>query len=482
MKLKEHKIDGIEPGSIAEEMGIEAGDVLLEVNGKPIQDVFDYHFLINDVLLTLLIRKPNGEEWELEIEKDYYEDPGIVFENGLMDDYKSCYNKCIFCFIDQMPPNMRETLYFKDDDSRLSFLQGNYVTLTNMKDEDVERIIRYKLAPINVSVHAMNPELRCEMLHNRFAGEALDKIRRFYEGEIEMNGQIVLCKGVNDGAELERSIKELSDYLPYMQSLSVVPVGLTKFREGLYPLKPFEKEDAKEVLKIIHKWQKICYEKHGTHFVQASDEWYLLAEEPFPPEENYDGYIQLENGVGMIPLLESEFDQCLADELEEQDMYSEESDDLKSIETKNEKLNELEMDFRKNDDSETVEAEIENRTYRRVVSIATGKSAAGLMRRLAGKFMKQHPDIKVIVYQIRNDFFGEMITVSGLLTGKDLKAQLTGQELGDMLLLSSNVLRMGEEVFLDDVTLTELENALQVPIHIVKSDGQCLYDGMLGNV
>ncbi len=494
MKLKEHKIDSVEPGSIAEEMGIEAGDVLLEVNGKPIQDVFDYHFLINDVLLTLLIRKPDGEEWELEIEKDYYEDPGIVFENGLMDDYKSCYNKCIFCFIDQMPPNMRETLYFKDDDSRLSFLQGNYVTLTNMKDDDVERIIRYKLAPINVSVHAMNPELRCEMLHNRFAGEALDKIRRFYEGEIEMNGQIVLCKGVNDGAELERSIKELADYLPYMQSLSVVPVGLTKFRDGLYPLEPFEKEDAKEVLEIIHKWQKICYEKHGTHFVQASDEWYLLAEEPFPPEENYDGYIQLENGVGMIPLLESEFDQCLADELEDyadgfdQDMDSEAIDHFEPIEIKNENLNVQKMNLRETDGSETVknisldELEMENKTYRRVVSIATGKSASGLMHRLADKFMKQHPDIKVIVYQIRNDFFGEMITVSGLLTGTDLKAQLTGQELGDMLLLSSNVLRMGEEVFLDDVTLTELENALQVPIHIVKSDGQCLYDGMLGNV
>lgn len=471
MKLKEHKIDSVEPGSIAEEMGIEAGDVLLEVNGKPIQDVFDYHFLINDVLLTLLIRKPNGEEWELEIEKDYYEDPGIVFENGLMDDYKSCYNKCIFCFIDQMPPNMRETLYFKDDDSRLSFLQGNYVTLTNMKEEDVERIITYKLAPINISVHAMNPELRCEMLHNRFAGEALDKIRRFYEGEIEMNGQIVLCKGVNDGPELERSIKELAEYLPYMQSLSVVPVGLTKFRDGLYPLKPFGKEDAKEVLKTIHKWQKICFEKHGTHFVQASDEWYLLAEEPFPPEKNYDGYIQLENGVGMIPLLESEFDQCLADELVEQadgfeqSMAWDELNDSKTVE--NENLDELET---------------ENKTYRRVVSVATGKSAAGLMRRLADKFMKQHPDIKVIVYQIRNDFFGEMITVSGLLTGTDLKSQLSGKELGDMLLLSGNVLRTGEEVFLDDVTLAELENALQVPIHIVKSDGQCLYDGMLGNV
>ncbi|WP_294902225.1 DUF512 domain-containing protein [uncultured Eubacterium sp.] len=470
MKIKEHKIDSVESGSIAEEMGIEAGDVLLEVNGKPIQDVFDYHFLINDVLLTLLIRKPNGEEWELEIEKDYYEDPGIVFENGLMDDYKSCYNKCIFCFIDQMPPNMRETLYFKDDDSRLSFLQGNYVTLTNMKEEDVQRIITYKLAPINVSVHTMNPELRCEMLHNRFAGEALDKIRRFYEGEIEMNGQIVLCKGVNDGEELERSIRELAEYIPYMQSLSVVPVGLTKFRDGLYPLEPFEKEDAREVLKIIHKWQKICYEKHGTHFVQASDEWYLLAEEPFPPEENYDGYIQLENGVGMIPLLESEFDDCLAYELEEQEDGS--------VGEKNPG----EEDFESSEKAESEELKCEKKTYRRVVSIATGKSAAGLLRRLSDKFMNQHPDIKVMVYQIRNDFFGEMITVSGLLTGQDLRAQLSGQDLGDMLLLPCNLLRSGEEVFLDDMTLTELENTLQVPIHIVKSDGQCLYDGMLGNV
>ena len=470
MKKKEHKIDSVEPGSIADEMGIEAGDVLLTVNGKPIQDVFDYHFLINDVTLNLLIQKPDGEEWELEIEKDYYEDPGIVFENGLMDDYKSCYNKCIFCFIDQMPPNMRETLYFKDDDSRLSFLQGNYVTLTNMKDEDVERIITYKLAPINVSVHAMNPELRCKMLHNRFAGEALDKIRRFYEAGIEMNGQIVLCKGVNDGAELERSIRELADYLPYMESLSVVPVGLTKFRDGLYPLEPFTKEDAKEVLEMIHKWQKICYEKHGTHFVQASDEWYLLAEEPFPPEENYDGYIQLENGVGMIPLLASEFDACLELEQEEgeKDLFqSKRSDRTEGFQLFGRKKKQVAAEGTSG--------------YRRIVSIATGKSAAPLMRKLAAKFICLHPDIKVNVYQIRNDFFGEMITVSGLLTGQDLKAQLTGQELGDVLLLPCNLLRSGEEVFLDDVTLSELENALQVPIHIVKSDGQCLYEELLGH-
>ena len=315
MKFREHKIDAVEEGSIAKEMGIAPGDVLLAVNGKPIRDVFDYHYLINDAALKVLIRKPDGQEWELEIEKDYYEDLGVVFENGLMDDYKSCSNKCIFCFIDQMPPGMRETLYFKDDDSRLSFLQGNYVTLTNMTDEDVERIITYKLAPINISVHTTNPELRCRMLHNRFAGEALDKIRRFYEAGIEMNGQIVLCKGINDGQELERTIGDLAEYLPYMESVSVVPVGLTKYRKGLYPLESFEKADALKVLELVEKWQKICFDRHGKHFIHASDEWYLLAERPFPAEEVYDGYVQLENGVGMMPLLQSEFEEALREAL-----------------------------------------------------------------------------------------------------------------------------------------------------------------------
>lgn len=233
---KKHIIKTIIPGSIAEEMELEAGDELVSINGKEIEDVFDFHYLVNDEYLEVVIRKPDGEEWELEIEKDYDEDLGIAFENGLMDEYKSCTNKCIFCFIDQMPPNMRDTLYFKDDDSRLSFLQGNYVTLTNMKEEDIERIIYYHLAPINISVHTTNPTLRCEMLHNRFAGDALKKIDRLYEAGLEMNGQIVLCKGVNDGEELERTLSDLANYLPYMQSLSVVPVGLTKYREGLYPL------------------------------------------------------------------------------------------------------------------------------------------------------------------------------------------------------------------------------------------------------
>ena len=294
MKNKtKHIIKTIEPGSIAEELELEPGDELLRVNGEIIEDVFDYHFQTNDTYLELTIRKKDGEEWDLEIEKEYDEEIGITFENEFMDQYRSCSNNCIFCFIDQMPPGMRPTLYFKDDDSRLSFLQGNYITLTNMSDHDIDRIIRYHLAPINISFQTTNPELRCKMLHNRFAGNIFPKVQRLYEAGIEMNGQIVLCKGYNDGAELERSISDLSKYLPHLKSVSVVPVGLSKYRDGLAPLEPFTREDAKEVLATIHKWQKKLYEQWGLHFIHAGDEWYLLAGEPIPEEENYDGYIQL---------------------------------------------------------------------------------------------------------------------------------------------------------------------------------------------
>lgn len=441
----EHVIDRIDKGSIAEELEIEPGDVLLRINGKEIEDVFDYHYLINDDYLVVTIRKKDGEEWEYEIEKDYQEDLGIEFENGLMDDYKSCHNKCIFCFIDQMPKGMRETLYFKDDDSRLSFLQGNYVTLTNMKDKDLQRIIDYKLAPINISVQTTNPELRCKMLNNRFAGDALKKIDLLYEAGIEMNGQIVLCKGVNDGEELDRSIRDLCKYLPYMESVSVVPVGLSKFRDGLYPLEPFTKEDANQVLDTIHKWQKHCMETHNTHFIHASDEWYLLAERELPQEDNYDGYIQLENGVGMIRLLLDEFHAAL-DELK-QDLFDG---------TTNVDVNE-----------------------KRKVTLTTGRLAAPFLAQMAEEFEQVLPNRRVEVVPIRNDFFGERITVSGLLTGQDLLAQLKERDLGDMLLLPCNLLRSGEEVFLDDMTLTELKNALQVPIDIVKSSGQDLLNGML---
>lgn len=431
----EHIIKSVEEGSIAWEMGIEPGDRLLQINGSIIEDVFDYHYYTNDEELLILIQKENGEEWELEIEKDYDEDLGIEFEQGLMDEYRSCRNKCMFCFIDQMPKGMRDTLYFKDDDSRLSFLQGNYITLTNMSDHDIQRIVDYHLEPINVSIHTTNPELRCKMLHNRFAGDALKKIQILYDGGITMNGQIVLCKGINDGEELERSIRDMTKWLPNLQSVSVVPVGLTKFRDGLYPLEPFTKEDAKEVLGIIHKWQKKIYEEYGIHFIHAGDEWYLLAEEELPEEERYDGYLQLENGVGMLRLLLNEFEEA----------YEPLAGDGREIH----------------------------------LSMATGKLAYPYLKEMLERLEAKYPNLNVNLFEIRNDFFGERITVAGLITGQDLIAQLKGQDLGDALLLPCSMLRSGEEVFLDDVTVTELSDALQVPIDIVKSSGQDFIEAVL---
>ncbi len=437
--LKEHIIDRIQPGSIAEELGIEPGDVLVSVNDHEIEDVFDYHYYTDEEYLTAIIRKKDGEEWELEIEKEYEEDLGIEFENGLMDDYRSCCNKCIFCFIDQMPEGMRDTLYFKDDDSRLSFLQGNYVTLTNMKEHDLERIIAYKLGPINISVQTTSPKLRCKMLNNRFAGEALKKIDRLYEAGIPMNGQIVLCRGVNDGKELERTITDLMKYMPVMESVSVVPVGLSRYREGLYPLEPFTKQDAREVLELIHRWQEICFERQGLHFIHASDEWYLLAEQELPQEDRYDGYLQLENGVGMLRLLWQEFAKALAEAGRKKGM----------------------KESRKADKTEKI-------------TIATGVLAAPILQELAESFQQIFPEKEIQVIPVVNHFFGEQITVSGLLTGQDIIAQLKGRVSGSRLLLPCNLLRSGEEVFLDDITLSHLENALQVKTDIVKSSGQDL--------
>ena len=440
-KAREHVIKAVEPGSIAEELELSPGDVLVSVNGQPVRDVLDYHYLINEEYLELLVRKPDGEEWELEIEKEYEDDLGIEFENGLMDDYRSCSNRCIFCFIDQLPEGMRDTLYFKDDDSRLSFLQGNYVTLTNMSDEDVERIITYHLEPINISFHTMNPELRCRMLHNRFAGEALKKADRFFEAGVMMNGQIVLCKGINDGPELEASIERLAGYLPYLQSVSVVPVGLTSHREGLYPLKPFTKEDAEEVLDLIHGWQERLYREHGTHFIHAGDEWYLLAGRELPEVETYDGYLQLENGVGMVRLFREE----IREELEK---------------------------AKEQEQSPGAEG--------RRVTVATGRLAAPILQEAARAVEAQYPEVRVQVLAVENRFFGERITVAGLLTGRDLKEQLSGRELGDALLLTENMFRDGTEAFLDDMTAGELSGALQVPITIVKSDGKAFLEAVLG--
>lgn len=434
MKNKGHKITAVAQGSIGEELELEPGDILLAIDGEEIEDIFDYDYMTDSESFVMTVRKANGEDWELEIESGG-EDLGLTFENGLMSNYRSCRNKCIFCFIDQMPPGMRETLYFKDDDSRLSFLQGNYVTLTNMSDRDIDRIIRFHLAPINISVQTMNPELRCKMLNNRFAGEALKKMERLYEAGTEMNGQIVLCRGVNDGKELEFSIEKLTAYIPCMQSVSVVPVGLSKFRDGLYPLEPFTKEDACKVIDTIEGWQKKIYCEYGIHFVHASDEWYILAGRSLPEEERYDGYLQLENGVGMLRLL-----------------YEEVTDALDG----------------RRDDKRTEE-----------LSMATGYLPYPYLKQLLEKIYAIYPGRKVHLYPVRNDFFGERITVAGLVTGQDLIAQLRGKPLGGRLLLPAAMFKSGEEIFLDDVTKAQAEAALQIPINIVKSSGYDFVDAIL---
>ena len=438
-KTFEHKIRTVLPGSIAEELELEPGDVLLAVNDHEIEDVFDYHYYTNEEYLTVLVRKPDGEEWELEIEKEFEEDLGIEFESSLMDDYRSCRNHCIFCFIDQMPPGMRETLYFKDDDSRLSFLQGNYVTLTNMSDHDIDRIIHYHLGPINISFQTTNPDLRCKMLHNRFAGDVFPKIRRLADAGIELNGQIVLCRDINDGAELERSISDMTSYLPALRSVSVVPVGLSKYREGLYPLKPFDAQSAGEVIDLIESWQKKIYPQYGVHFVHASDEWYLLAGRPLPEEERYDGYLQLENGVGMLRLLKEEVGETLA------------------------------------------EVKPDGETPKRRVSIATGRLAGPFLKELGKQIETVYQNVTLQIFEIRNDFFGESITVSGLITGQDLIAQLKDQDLGDELLLPTNMIRSGERVFLDDLTIEDAEEALGIPIRIVESGGRDLVCAVTGD-
>ena len=437
MKKNRHIIKEVEEGSIAWELELEPGDELLSINGKTIEDVFDYHYLVNDEYIVLLVKKADGEEWELEVEKEYEEDLGIVFENGLMDEYRSCSNHCIFCFIDQMPPGMRETLYFKDDDSRLSFLQGNYVTLTNMKDHDIDRIIEYHLAPINISFHTTNPRLRCEMLRNRFAGDIFPKVDRLYKAGIEMNGQIVLCRGINDGAELEKSIQDLAGYLPYLKSVSVVPVGLSRFRDGLYPLEAFDAESAGEVIDLIESWQKKLYEKYGLHFIHASDEWYLLAGRELPEAERYDGYLQLENGVGMLRLLEEQVKEALE------------------------------------------QREGDNRTVS--LSFATGNLAYPVIAPFIWKKSGKSFQISGSGAMRSEMSFLEnrSPTVSGLLTGQDLAGQLKDQDLGEMLLLPCNLLRSGENVFLDDMTVEDLEKELKIPVKIVGEEGADLVAAVL---
>lgn len=429
-KHEKHIIKEIEIGSIAEEIGLEPGDEIVKINGEEISDILDYMYLIQDEEIKVTVFTKQGEEVTVEIEKDEDEDLGIVFENGFLDNYHSCKNNCIFCFIDQMPKGMRETLYFKDDDDRLSFLQGNYVTLTNISDEEIERIIKYRLEPINISFQTMNPTLRCEMLRNRFAGEALKKADKLYEAGITMNGQIVLCKGINDKVELEYSLSKLYTYLPVLESVSIVPVGLTKFREGLYELEPIEKEDAVSVIETVEKWQKKAYEEFGIHFVHASDEFYLLAEKDFPASETYDGYLQLANGVGMI-------------QSELEDFYS------------------VFNTLTKEDYSDKLMK----------ITAVTGKLAYPLIKEMSDRLCEFFKNLTIEVVPIKNEFFGERITVAGLVTATDIVNQCKDRDLGDALLIPECMLRAGEEVFLDDYTVTDVMLTLQVKPYIVKSNG-----------
>ncbi len=425
----------VEKGSIAEEMGIRPGDILVDIDNKPVKDVFDYRYLIQSEYIEVGIQKPDGDEWLLEIDKEEYEDLGIVFETGLMDRAKSCSNKCIFCFIDQLPKGMRDTLYFKDDDSRLSFLQGNYVTLTNMKQEDIDRIIFYHLSPINISVHTTDKELRRYMLKNPNSDRLMDYISQLYDNHIEMNFQIVLCRDINDGEYLDKSIDELSRFIPMARSMSVVPFGMTRYREGLCHIELFDKEGCIRVVEQVESWQKKLYDKYGTRFCFLSDEFYIGAEKELPKEECYEGYPQLENGVGMITLTKSEF-------------YN--------------KLNILNKD-----------------NVKRTVTLATGKIAYDFINSLSCAIMEKYSNTKINTVAVENDFFGNTITVSGLLTGRDIISQLKGKELGSVLFIPESCLRAEETVLLDDVDIKDIEKELNVKVIPMSCDGGKMLEQIL---
>lgn len=422
------------PGSAAEKCGILPGDILVKINDNPINDVLDYMYYAAESSLNLKLQR-NTDIIDVEVFKNEYDDLGLEFETFLMDCKQSCRNKCVFCFIDQMPPGMRETLYFKDDDARLSFLQGNYVTLTNLEQKDIDRIINMKLN-INVSVHTTNPELRVKMMNNRFAGEKLEYIRQLAENGIMLNCQIVCCPGLNDGDELRRSLSDLGQLMPNISSMAVVPVGLSRFRDGLYPLTSFTKETAGETIDIIEEFQAEFLEKFGTRTVYPSDEFYLIAERELPQADCYEDYPQYENGVGMLRSLIEEFE-----------------DALENTEYNGQKRN---------------------------ISIATGYSAFDTIKKLAEMAEARFPELRCRVYAIRNDFFGETITVAGLITGQDLISQLSGKELGDDLLISSSMLRSGFDVFLDDLTVPEVSQKLGVSVTATNNDGYDLLEAMLG--
>lgn len=433
------RVASVRENSVAEAEGIVAGDVLISVNGNDIRDVLDYRFYLTDTSVALRLARAD-KPYEVRFRKGEYDDIGLEFETPLMDKKHSCANKCVFCFVDQLPKGMRETLYFKDDDDRLSFLHGNYVTLTNLRDRDVERLIKMHISPINVSVHTTNPELRVRMMGNRRAGEVLSYLRRFADGGLTLCTQIVLCKGLNDGAELDRSMRDLAAYYPALRSCAIVPVGITKFREGLYPLELFTKEEAAAVVAQVNAFGEKCLEKYGTRLFYCADELYLKAGLPLPDEDYYEDFSQIENGVGMLTSLAAEFD------FEMQDLGTALAD------------------------------------YRppRTVSIATGVAAYDQIASMARRLAERVQGLTVKVYRIVNRFFGETVTVSGLLTGTDLAEQLTGEDLGDELLFPETMLKADEDVFLDDTTPAWLSQKLGVPVRASRGEGGAFVRAVLG--
>lgn len=430
------KILAVEPGGPASHAGIRPGETLLSINGNEICDILDYRFYETDRHLSIVLRDGAGAERTVQIRKGQYESIGLEFETYLMDQQHSCTNRCIFCFIDQLPKGLRKSLYFKDDDSRLSFLFGNYVTLTNLKEREVDRIIKMHISPINISVHTTNPELRVKMMGNRFAGKSLDILYRFAKAGIKLNCQIVLCRDINDGEELDRTLKDLTSLWPSVQSVAVVPLGLTKYRQGLYPLTGYDSETARAVVRQLERWGDRCEQKYGQRICYAADEFYLKAQLPIPPAPFYGDFDQLENGVGLMASLKQEFLDALEDFVPP--------------------------------------------ASARKVTLATGVAAHPFLDTLLDELRQRCHNLTCNVIPIVNDFFGDTITVAGLVTGGDLLKQLQGRELGDALLLPDVMLRREGDIFLDDVSLEELSEALQIQIITVPNDGYALLDAVVG--
>lgn len=430
-------ISKVHKDSIAEEIGIEIGDLLISVNEQPIHDIIEYRFLLSDEYLEVEIQKKDGEVYIYEIEKEYDEDLGVEFTNPIIDQAKSCRNKCMFCFVDQLPEGMRETLYFKDDDSRLSFLQGNFVTLTNMSEDDINNIVKYRISPINISVHTTNPELRKKMISNKFAGKLYGIMKRLADAHIEMNCQIVLCPGINDGEELERTIKDLAQLYPYVNSVAIVPVGITKHRNNLANLDIFDDKGASKTIEQIHEIQKKHLDKMGTRFAFLSDEFYILSSRELPEYKEYEGFLQFEDGIGMIRKLKTEIEEYL----------------------------------------ETLP--ISKLKKNKKISIATGHSAYDFIQSMANSMMDKFKNLQIDVYEIKNRFFGETITVSGLLTAKDLMEQLEHKDLGEALYITRSMLKADEEIFLDNIELKKLEELMKIKIIPCLNEGKDFVDKIL---